>query len=301
MPWKLLRTEDLLITKDLAKSIAHMTPTPRERRIKPSLIEDHKKDILSGRFRPPHWAVASCLADGIPYRVNGQHTAHIYAEIADEAPPNSAHIEYYVCDTLADVAALHSTFDARRSARTASEIYCSTAATRHDLADIPKKIIECAASGIDGHMQDGTFSGANSRSTPNERAELLLRYPGFVVWARELISDTGSMLHMCRAGVFAAMFASWSLDRHCATTFWSLVRDESAPRPDDASRVLARWLLTTRHSKTMEERSKIKKADSREMYVASIHCWNAWVEGRTIKGIKYYKNSPIPKMLMPAR
>lgn len=78
-----------------------------------------------------------------------------------------------------------------------------------------------------------------------------------------------------------------------AMQFWSAVRDESAPDRNDPTRTLARFLI-----RAVVAGSNVKSKEittHREMFVKSLHAWNAFRAGETT-ALNYHSGAPIPKI-----
>lgn len=280
--WKLLgRPKTQKVTKALAKQFMDMDSAPHDRPLSERRLAVYERLLNEGSFRPVTWATALCEETGGVYRVNGKHTSTLLAS-QKEIPEFFVTIEEYECDSLEDVAKLYSTFDSKMQSRTASDINQSFAATISALAGVAARTINIAVAGMTYHL--GTYN-----NQPAERAESLLEYPEFVVWLHGLASEnsplessnkgvTGSCKHILRQGVVGAAFGCWQKAKGPASEFWRAVRDETGARPDLPDRKLARYLAATGSTLGLGSR-RSRRGDVREMYVKSIHAWNAWRKG----------------------
>jgi hypothetical protein len=123
----------------------------------------------------------------------------------------------------------------------------------------------------------------------------------FIVWFNDLIHGTRrtpAYRTFNRLAVIAAMLLTYRKDEARATQFWSLVRDETGPSPDQPDRVLARWLATTVMDKGRgSRRGTTAKADGRQFFVKCLHAWNAWRNGEPRAKLQYSPDAPVPKVV----
>lgn len=292
--WTLETSKTKSLTKALAQHFMTMEPAPHDRELSQRRLSVYRQAIAAGEWRPCRWAAALCEETGITYRVNGKHTSTVFAEM-DAIPPDLyVNVETYVCPTLADVARLYGTFDASIQSRTARDITRAFAATMPELAVVPMRTLNACAAGI--QLYDcGGIPAAASRVRPTVRAERVLDECVFVLWVNQIVADSHKYAYLDRAGVIAAMFATYKKSQKDALRFWTAVRSETGASPHDPDRMLARWLIVTSakaQSAASTPRSRI--ADPREFYVKSLHCWNAWRRQEQIKAIKYYTDAKIP-------
>jgi hypothetical protein len=288
------------VTKKLAAEFAEMDPTPRDRPLSERRLSVYRSLWSKGLFRPCTWARAYCAETGGLYRVNGKHTSTLLAGLP-EIPEFYVTVEDYQCDTLEDVAHLYGTFDSRLQSRTASDINLCFAGTIPEIAGLSRTTINLVVGGVNYH-QDG--AGAAQARQLAERAKVLVEYPEFALWLSGLFSPPSgengvggrhSCKHLQRSAVVAAMFACWEKAKGPATVFWTAVRDETGPTPAAPDRKLARYLLTTGVNNGAGA-NKTRVADGREIYVKSLHSWNAWRRGENTD-LRYYAEKPIPKVL----
>lgn len=279
------------VTKAIIEEFTSMTPAPNDRPFKQVRFDSYLKFWKAGKFRPATWAKAYCKANETTYRVNGKHTSLMLRSFP-KLPDYSVYIEEYECDTLEDVADLYSTFDSKMQTRSASDIYLAFAGTIPQIADFSPKIINAAISGMAYHTWQGNISSTQAV----ERAELVLEHPAFVVWLYKLMNGyLGSRKNMFRQAVIGAMFGCWFKVHSAATDFWSAVRDETGPTPNSPDRKLAHYLLT-HGSDRGRGQSTLETASAREMYVKSIHAWNAWRTNKSTN-LKYVAKDPVPRII----
>lgn len=276
------------VTKKLSTEYANMTPAPRDRPLSERRLMVYERVVNLQGFRPVAWAKAYCKETGEWYRVNGKHTSTLFSGM-ESLPELYAVIEEFECDTLEDVAKLYSTYDSKMQSRTTRDINMSFAGTMPELTEVPGRVINLTVSGLSYHLWQDKYS-----ETPApERAELLLDHGDFCLFLNELIGPGAShkYKHLARLGVAAAIFGGFKKAKGKCFEFWSAVRDETDTKPDDMSRQLARFLLTTSSSTTRF--SSKEKVGNHQFYVMSIKAWNAWRNNKNVK-LRYSATEKTP-------
>ena len=280
----------LRVTRALAKQFMEMEACPGDRPLSERRLMVYERVVHQGGFRPCQWAAAFCEQTGATYRVNGKHTSTLFSKL-DPLPELYATVEYYSCETLAEVAELYATYDSKMMSRTVSDINRSFARTVPQLDGIDERTINLTVSASAFHAFQEQY---RNRMQPAERAELLLENYDFAVWVYELLGGQRTDTHLKRVAVFAAMLDSYRVKKGQATEFWTLVRDETAPKPSDPTRVLARFLLLNSAKNGANAGTRGRKIPDREFYVRCIHAWNAWKSGDNTR-LNYFINAPIPE------
>jgi hypothetical protein len=291
MSWKMTgEPKTRKLTRSLAEEFTGMTPAPGDRPINATRSAVLKRAFDTKQFRTAEWAVAYCEATKQKYRVNGKHTSTILSQTNGDFPKNlSVIVEEYHCDTLDDVAALYATFDTRVSARTTGDINHIYAGIVPELSEVTGKEINTVISGISFAIWETAYS-----SHPvEERAQLIVAHADFGLWFSNLLKGHPNSARntLTRVAVAAAMFRTWTKSKVAASDFWGAVRDESDTKPSDPTRKLAKFLTSVR----LASRSTFKSTSvsSREIFVKSIHAWNAWRDN-TATDMKYYPASKTP-------
>jgi hypothetical protein len=282
------------VTKALAREFADMEAAPRDRPLSERRLHVYQRLFAQGSFRPCTWVRADCVETGATYRVNGKHTSTLLSGL-EPLPEYYVTLESYNCETLEDVAKLYATFDSKLQSRTASDINLSFAGTVPELAGLSRKAINLTVSGVNYHL-DGAGTAPSTKQMA-ERAEVLFDHADFAVWMQGLFagSERGerhNSRHLQRASVVAAMFGTWFKAKGPATEFWAAVRDETGESPNLPDRKLARYLLTVGVNGGMGVR-RVRVADGKEIYVKSLHAWNAW-RRKENTDLKYYPDKKVP-------
>lgn len=240
--------------------------------------------LSENTFRTCSWASAICLADGKEYRINGKHTSHAMGEMNGSLPKVYVTLERYECDTLEDIADLYATFDTKTSSRSTADTNRAFAKSDDDVADIDDRAISLAAGGMVTHLG----AGNRHRVSQEERGRLILRHKDFVLWVAAMFpSRTTDTSFIRRNASVAAMFATFLRSPENATEFWSEVKTGSNPERLSPSRVLQKYLMTSKG-----------RTDDLEIYCKGIHAWNAWRrKAKTLNVLKWFPQSPRPEAL----
>lgn len=292
--WELVNAKTQKITAKLATEFSEMDAAPGDRRLSERRLQVYEKMVRSNNWRPCVWSRATCKETGGVYRVNGKHTSILFSTLAKEFPDCVVTVEDYRCDSLEDVGRLYGTFDASLTVRTSRDVNRAFAATVPELAKIPDRIVDICVTGICLHEVGGTPREMHKRP-PQERSEVMLEHPEFVVWVSSLFVSGGRLKHLLRSGVAGAMYATYAKCKRDADVFWAAVRDETGESPKCPDRLLARWLLTVAvNDGSGGHLPKSKKADIREMYVRCLHAWNAFRRGAELQQIKYHAETKVP-------
>lgn len=297
MAWE--RTEKpktVQATRGLVKEFIEMDPLPRERPLSERRLQIYRRLLSAGEFRPVTWASASCKETNTTYRVNGQHTSTLLGEL-EQLPDFFVTVERYSCDTLEDVAKLYSTFDSGIGSRTNNDIVQSFASTIKEFSGLKKKTFLLVAAAGSYHKWGFTYH----QHPPAERAELLFDYIDFTVWVDGILwpadANQEDASHMNRAGVVAAMLGSYQKSQSDSDKFWRLVQNGAAPKANDASRVLQRYLLRTRARTSIASAPKGREtAGFREMLAKCTTAWSAWRKG-VATDLKYYHAAKMPAFI----
>lgn len=281
----------LKLTRKLATEFANMTRCPDDREIQDARTQMLKKAVHAGRFRAPDWASAVCLETGIEYRVNGKHTSTMFSSWDGELPKLMVSVTQFECQTLKEVAELYATYDAKFSTRNSSDIYVVYARSVPELANVHKSTIRLAAAGMGYARWERTT--CTGHSSNEDRANLLINNPDFVLWLEALQTKLKDNLFLHRGPVVAAMFKTWERDQEECDAFWNEVKTGSNTDTKSPSRVLQRWLLGVILSR--KGNKDIEQTHDHEMLVKCIHAFNAWKRGESTK-LKYYAAVGTPEV-----
>jgi hypothetical protein len=288
------------ITRKLAEEWSRLPELRQDRPLREARLMAHRKTLAAGRFRPVTWASAYVKSEKKTLRLNGMHTSTLFASVElEKFQPLHAVIETYECDTLEDAAELFATFDSMTQARTQGELNRSFAATVTELKDFDGSFINAVVSGVNFFRRPTAKGAVGKDGSPAERAEILFQdhEVEFAQWLHRMIAEgqTTNAYHLRRAGVTAAMRATWGKSRTAATEFWTLVRDDTGKHPDTPDRRLSRWLREMRVSfgKGAATAPLKFQVPGREFYARCLAAWNLWRKGQT-GDLKYRQADPLP-------
>lgn len=290
MSWKLESCKVVNHTPNLASTFATMPGVPNDRPIRPGIIEYIGTQIAEGKFREAEYASVYCKETDTTYRVNGKHTSTVFSTLNGSFPrAGKAIVKEYSADFLRDCAELYSTFDYSKGSRNQSDINAAFAATRKDLADLPRALVNLAVTGMAYAQWEGTYH----QRTHNERAALAIENAPFVLWLDRIFDGWKKDSRFMRRGsVAAAMFLTFNRNQKAASTFWTEVRDGSNSDSKNASRVLQRYLLTT-VIQSQRANTGMQNDTMHGMFVRSLHAWNAWRINEST-ALRYYADAPTP-------
>lgn len=294
--WKMTeKPRTILANPGLVDEFVRMEPAPYDRPLSERRMMIYERILAQGAFRPVVWASATCYETNATYRVNGKHTSLLLSRLT-KLPDFYVTVERWGCDTLQDVGNLYNTYDSSLATRNASDINMAFAATIPGLRGIPGKLINYTVSAA-AYLK---WNESEIRKvSPAERAEELLDRHDFTIWLRDIITSTNTERQsnsrpILRTPVVTAMMATYDRAPNVAKEFWTEVREESAPKKDDPTRVLARYLVRAvlQGGRGTTTRQVV---GFREVYVKCLHAWNAYRSGEST-ALQYYANAPIPKV-----
>lgn len=235
-----------------------------------------------GEFHSPDWAIA--IWNGQQYRVNGGHSSAMLAAANGHFPCNLPVImRWFRCDSYQDVVELFNHFDNRKSIRTSTDKANVHKSSHRELVRIAASYINRMLNGIQCFYADG----ATMRGDEDERTGLIHTETDFLAWAGRFVRTR----FLGRSGAIACMYRTYHASPGLADQFWSMVFEESAPRPDHPTRVLAKFL------RDLDVPPNKGKWDSRAIYAKCIHAWNAWQTG-TMTTLSYYSHAPVPDLIV---
>lgn len=290
MGWKIQKLETGTLTREIAMKYREMPPVPNDRPLSESRLAFLGDMFKAGHLRRAEFASVFVKQANATYRVDGKHTSELFASMNGEFPKGFPCIqEIAVADTMEDAAQLYSTYNAKESSRTQSDINAAFAGADDELRHVCRDTINFAVTSMSYAMWEGSYSTHDSR----ERARLSIDNKPFVRWLARMTEGSKEYRFMRRGSVGAAMYRTFNKSQKAATEFWTEVRDATNPEPKNASRVLAKYLLTTMISSQRATGTGIKTDTLHGMYVRCIHAWNAWRAGESTT-LKYFPDKPTP-------
>jgi hypothetical protein len=266
------------ITRDLATQMATMPSSPTERTFSERRLAYLQGVYADGLFLPCQWA--SVWLGGSQLRMNGQHSSTMLMKLPDPFPTGlTAHLDEYEAEAPEDMVALFRQFDARPSARTASDIAGAYQFTYPELHDIPRESAKRGIEGIAWYLRviEGIPTGSG-----DDRYQLF-RQPvhyDFLHWLGQLLDIKTPEFK--RMEVIAAMYATDVANQPVARAFWEEVARGGRPYEDThPTTVLDKWLKACKDG-TCEDTMKASYH-----YQGCIYAWNAFREGKIIKEVRF--------------
>lgn len=268
----------LPVTIELAQQVSSCARVPGERKVNTNRIRHLCLEIDSGLLTTFRWATATVGSDTTIYRVNGQHTALIFAK--HKSPVGTVVLEHYQCDTIDDLVSLWSRFDPTISSRSKTDVMNTAFQSDTDLAGKPVTTVATAARAA-AIIELGF--GYTNKVSNYEKAKAGLKNKDFILWACEVFCASGPCL---RVGVFLAALHTYRTDRSQAAQFWSEVQDGTNPNPNSGSRALQRLLLEHSSSTGNGARNGKKTLTWDQMAELSLAAWNFWLTDTYTKSLK---------------
>lgn len=275
--FKLLKSETLPLTPELAAKFRDMEASPTERALDKSRIKHLTEKAEAGLFVSPTWAIAQVGSRKV--RVNGQHSSTVLANLNGNFPDGlQVHIDHYHVKTEQELAVLYRQFDDRKSGRSSADVAAAYQGVHPGLHGIQKASAKLA---IDG----AAWWRRNVEGVPvpvGDDVYELFGEPGlhpFLHWIGELFTIKTPELR--RPPIVAALYATMTKVGEDAKTFWGQVArggveyEESHP-----ATVLDNWLKQLREEKD----DQIKPGN---FYQGCVFAWNAVRDEKTITSIKY--------------
>lgn len=241
--YKKVGAESEILTPELARAMATMTPVVGERPLKPSRVAFLRNHVDMGTFVGPSWATATDTNTGTAYRLNGQHSSRMLADLPAELFPVGLVVtieKYEYSDAYTDLPALFNCFDHPRSARS-DEDYMATQRARYtDLmdADVSPRFLVSVTNGIAfascGSGQERAYSHRDRGAYLEDE-----HHRQFAIWLWQF-RDSLHGSFVGKVGVVAEIFGDWQHNQPLAMEFWSEVFTETNPDVESDSRELIR-------------------------------------------------------------
>jgi hypothetical protein len=145
--FKLINSETKSLTPELAQRFKAMLPSPTERMFDPARAKMLREKAEAGQLVTFNWATAK-VGDK-EYRVNGQHSSAVLAELNGEFPQGlKVHMDTYQVDNNEGLAVLFRQFDARKSGRTPMDVSGAYQGLYTDLAGVARGAAKLAVEGV---------------------------------------------------------------------------------------------------------------------------------------------------------
>ncbi len=276
--FKLISSETKPLTPELAERFKAMLPSPTERVFDPARAKMLREKAEAGQLITFNWATAK-VGDK-EYRVNGQHSSAVLAELNGQFPQGlKVHMDTYEVDNMDGLALLFRQFDNRKSGRTPTDVSGAYQGLYTDLAGVARGAAKLAVEGV-------AWYDKNVEGLPAPKGDDVYTLFGktalhdFIKWVGDVFSIKTPELR--RQTIVAAMYGTFDKNEAEARKFWQEVSRGGVEFEDNhPTTVLDAFLKSA-----IEDKKKLE-LKLPNFYQASIYAWNAFREDKTITSVKY--------------
>ena len=264
------------VSPEAADRLLQFNTYEAQRKPKERHLNELVKEMEAGLWRAAEVSVA-VLPDGHEVLVNGQHT--LVACMRSGREIFCFFVKYDVSGPEG-LAALYMTFDLGRGARSIGD---AVKAELHSLKlDWPlgmAAMISSAAASIESNSFRPDFGKA-------AQARFISMYRGEGQFIIDMFrGKAATYKHLKRSPVVRAMMATWRKYEKPATKFWRLVRDGEPGNKKTPANMLRSYLL------------KLPSPwDRKTLYGKCIVAFNAFEDGRPLRGLEYDPEDPLPEV-----
>jgi hypothetical protein len=277
--FKLISSKTEPLTKELAERFKAMTPSPTERAFDPARARMLREKAEAGQLINFMWATAK-LGDK-EYRMNGQHSAAVLAELNGEFPQGlKVHMDTYAVDSPDGLAQLFRQYDSRKSARTPTDVSGAYQGLYPELSDVPHSAAKLAVEGVawyEKKVEGLPAPSGDDRYTLFGKKSL---HP-FIKWIGEEVFSVKTP-ELRKETIVGAMYGTFDKNEAEARKFWNEVARGSVEYEDTHPTTVLDTFL-----KSVFEEKKKWDLNRNHLYQASVYAWNAYREGKTITSVKY--------------
>jgi hypothetical protein len=290
--FRLVKSETVPLTRELAEQFRDLEPSPTEREISPSRMKMLRQKAEAGQLVTFQWSRAR-LGERV-WRMNGQHSANMLCELNGKFPEGLyAHIDDYDVDQMDGLALLFRQFDDRKSGRTVGDVAGAYQGLVPELVAVPRDI---AKLGIEGIAWYERYVEGISPPAGDDVYNLFNRAANhpFLQWLGSLFDIKTPELR--ERTTVAAMFGTFVTSETGAREFWHQVARGGIEYEDQApSTVLDRWLKTYEETKPADRAKAglagLKPAD---FYSGCVYAWNAYRRNKPIRDIQHDSKKGLP-------
>jgi hypothetical protein len=212
---KLANSETEPLTPELAQRFKSMSPSPTERVFDPARAKMLREKAEAGQLITFSWA--SAKVGDKEYRVNGQHSSAVLAELNEFPQGLKVHMDTYKVDNADGLALLFRQFDSRKSGRTPTDVSGAYQGLYPDLADVTRSAAKLAVEGVawfDRHVEGLPAPKGDDVYTLFGKTPL----HNFIRWVDEAFSIKTPELR--RQTIVAAMYGTFDKNEAEARKFW---------------------------------------------------------------------------------
>ena len=279
-PFKLISSETVPLTPELAEEFREMEPSPTEREVSPNRLKYLQERAGAGQLINFNWVRAK-LGNKV-LRMNGRHSSTVVSGMNGSFPRDLyVHLDTYEVPDKAGLAVLFRQFDARQSSRTALDVSGAYQMLHESLFGVAKPVAKLAVEGVRWYRgQVEKAPVPNGDDVFNLFDETALH--GFVQFLGHLFSIKTPELKS--PPIVGAIYATCIANDAAARSFWlEVARGGNEMEENSPTTRLDAWLKSLRDS----DEPKPEKVGRGQVYQGCIFAWNAYRAEKPIKEIKY--------------
>lgn len=286
--FKLVGSETVDVTPQLATEFNEMAPSLTERELKSKRMDYLKDAVLGGTAIAFVWSKAVVTDSGKTFRVNGHHSSAMLASLNGDFPDGlKAHIDTYEVPDETTLGLLFRQIDSRQSARTVDDISGAYQGLQPDLIDVPKL---AARKAIEGYVWYQKNKVGNEVPAGDDKFTLFLQaelHPFIQMTGRILSVKTPEF----STPVIGAIYGAFDRSAEDAEKFYSDVAKQGGGNDENhPAAVLDAWLVEAREQKE-------NKPKEQEVFYACAYCWNAFRNHKSLDRIpKFNKKKGAPDL-----
>lgn len=274
--FNLTRVRKVDFTLKFAEWYLALPKIPGDRRLDETHALKLAGKIEDGRFISDDVNIATVLVESTceEYACNGQHTCLARTLFGSGDLQMRVQHSKYSVETIKDAAELYAQFDSPDGKRTFDQVAKPTWSAQGMLDIYRKDVLKYAANSIAFDMV-GRKNNSIKTIDRDARIALPIHEEKYVQFLSELLSKMSESSHLHKSPVCCAIFQCWKKSQSASETFWTRVRDGESLTRNMPSMKLRDFLIRTAH-KAGRGALEARKATFDEIYVRSIHAWNAF-------------------------
>lgn len=298
-------TKEKPLTMPRAQEHLEHAEVPEEREAREYHVNFLVDQAVNGNFRQEDTSMATALdlETGTIYRVNGQHTSWMRLFLGTSTKFDfKVRWHHYECENMDAVRRLYATFDRNRSRNEAHLVHVGLCG-EPGFDGFSKKTISLLRSAIRMFLWE--TSGENQKHSSDEVVQLMKgEYKDLCMLVGNFLSTcTRNDKHLCKAGIVAAMYATYQRKpKISAEEFWPVVRDgvsgDALEKNDPRFKLFSELKGIVTHTKGHGTLGDRKIVTNEELYRGIIRAWRTWRSGKTLSVVKWSsgvgKPRPIP-------
>lgn len=254
------------------------------------LSDEHVNRLLNamkrGTFRAEQTQIITCILDGEEYRMNGQHTcwARIHMDIDYRLPVS--HLRYHA-KSSEDMRMLYASID-RGKPRTKANVINAYLYDSEKFEGFTKATIARLAQGLALYAWC-----SNDKLHDGDEVAFLMQTEHLQI--SKIVGEVVKKLpsHMTRAGVYAAMFYTFSKNVKESLEFWDAVDTGANLEATDVRLKLRNHLMNHGVNNGRGAGGYKAAVSAEDMLAWSMQAWNAWREATHLRCFQPFKGERI--------